>query len=130
MTICTVYVGDLESPGFKWEGGDWEGNVPYALSKEFPSTRRHYNGEYRDWVKEKGIECCQTDFGGWVARVTKEEIEDYLHYCYADDPHYADPKKAITWQRTDCLRGELGEILVFVETLDEKKTYALVATEF
>jgi len=56
MTICTVYIGDLDDPTFNWEGGDWSGNIPKSISDEFPSMRGHYNETYHAWVKKSGVE--------------------------------------------------------------------------
>ena len=36
MTYCSTYIGDLDHPEFKWEGGDWSGNIPPRLGPLFP----------------------------------------------------------------------------------------------
>jgi len=33
-----VYIGRLDDPDFKWEGGDWNGNVPRRESPFFPDS--------------------------------------------------------------------------------------------
>lgn len=118
MTVCVVYVGDLADPTFKWEGGDWNGNVPARLSPEFPPMAESYNEAFHAWVKVKGVRCEKTDFGGWVACVTKSEITEFITEVYSGSealPGVAD---------------RLTELLAFVGTLDEDVRYGLVATEW
>lgn len=130
MTSCAVYVGDLNDPAFDWEGGSWESNIPARMSMDFPSEREHYNGIYRRWVEEKFIDCKQTDFGGWVARVTKAQIEDYLAYCYDSDPSYTEKRRMLEWRGKYYQVEKLIEIRAFLKGFDNQKLYALVATEF
>ena len=118
MTICSVYVGDLGNPNFKWDGGDWNGNVPSAISPEFPPPPRHYNGDYHAWVKRSGVECKQTDFDGYVARVKKAQILDFVSSTYARS-------KDLPW-----VKPYLPELLEFIDALDDDAIYALVATSF
>jgi len=112
MTICAVYIGDLQDPSFKWEGGDWNDNVPRALSDMFPPTDGHYNACYHEWSEESGFEPKQTDFGGWVVRVSKAQLLSYVEYCYKSEP------------------STMNSLRTFIDSLDEAKQYALVATEF
>ena len=127
MTACDVYIGDLDDPEFHWEGGDWDGNVPRAIASVFPTVGGHYNECYHRWVGECGVECRQTDFGGWVARVTAKQLRDYIAYCYGTEPMYTDPKERKVWKH---LVDRLDALRHFVADLDEEKQYALVATEF
>ena len=32
MTYCSTYIGDLAAPSFKWNGGDWNGNIPRGFN--------------------------------------------------------------------------------------------------
>jgi len=32
MTTIDHWIGSLEDPSFKWEGGDWSGNTPKSIS--------------------------------------------------------------------------------------------------
>lgn len=118
MTDCSVYVGDLEDPTFKWKGGDWNGNVPARLSPTFPPMRGSYNAVFHHWLGEKGIECEQTDFGGWVARVTKSQIIDFIAEAYRGG-------EDLPWVAHD-----LPALRRFVETLQDGHDYGLVATEW
>ncbi len=115
MTECVVYIGDLD--GFDWDG-DWDNNIPACLSPEFPPMSGHYNSKYHAWVKANGVACQQTDFGGWVARVTKSELVDFIAETYRVD-------EMLPW-----LMGRVIELKEFVNSLQENKTYGLVATEW
>lgn len=130
MTICTVYIGDLDHSGFDWDNGDWNHNIPAGLSKEFPAPLGHYNSRYHAWVKQNNIECKQTDFGGHVARVTCGQIEDYLEFCYGSDPSYTDKSRMTLWEGNLYPLHYLTQIRDFVKTLDNQKLFGLVATEF
>ena len=118
MTVCSVYVGSLEDPKFKWDGGDWSGNAPRSISPSFPPMSQHYNGNFHDWVGITGVECRQTDYGAWVARVTKPQISEFITKCYKGD-------EDLPWVKDD-----LKEIREFVATLDDVRVYGLVATEW
>lgn len=118
MTDCSVYGGNLDDPKFKWEGGDWSGNVPGGISPYFPSPKDHYNANYHAWVKASGVECKQTDFGGWVVKVTREQILEYLTWCYAG-------QEDLPWVKED-----LQKVVRSIRRLRQGKIYGLVATEF
>ena len=127
MTDCDVYIGDLDDPEFLWDGGDWNGNVPRPLVSVFPPVGGHYNAAYHDWVKKTGVECRQTDFGGWVSRVTPRQLADYIECSYGVAAKYTDPDEKLAWKH---LNDRLDKLRGFVADLDEGKHYALVATEF
>lgn len=118
MTDCSVYIGSLEDPNFKWDGGDWNGNCPKSLSPSFPPMSQAYNGDFHDWVAKARVECKQTDFAGWVAKVTKSQIREFVKETYQG-------KEDLPW-----VKGELIELDEFISSLDENRTYALVANEW
>ncbi|MFM5229850.1 hypothetical protein ACET9H_11370 [Aeromonas media] len=118
MTDCSVYVGLLTDRRFKWVGGDWNGNVPRSISPDFPPAREHYNRVFHAWVKRSGVECKQTDFGGWVAKVTKAQIDDYVRFSY-------EGQEDLSW-----VAHGLPKLQAWLSELDAKTVYALVATEF
>ena len=130
MTICTVYIGDLDDPKFCWVGGDWNGNIPQPLASDFPTVGGHYNECFHRWVDKSGIECRKTDFGGWVAKVTQTQLLDYIDYCYGSDPGYNEPDRMLMWEGRPYLVDRLDALRKFVAGLEEDKEYALVATEF
>jgi len=118
MTFCVQYVGDLDDPTFDAEGGDWNGNTPARLSPEFPPLGTRGNAGFHDWVEASGVECIQTDFGAWVARVTKSQILEYITQSYAGD-------EELPW-----VKGQLEPLKELVLTLEDDHIYGLVATEY
>ena len=50
---------------------------------------------------------------GWVAKVDKLQLLDFITYCYGTDP-----------------KGSVLELIRFVNGLDDNKIYGLVAEEF
>lgn len=84
-----VYIGDLTEGSwtqrgfphaFKWEGGSWSGNVPRRLSPSLPDDSLFREILRRIEVGE--LIGKQTDWGGWVARASKEEISTFLDRFY------------------------------------------------
>ena len=118
MTVCAVYIGDLDDPTFKWDGGDWNGNVPARLSPEFPSMTQHYNAEFHAWVTAAGVRCEKTDFGGRVACVTKAQIMEFTTQVFRG-------KEYLPW-----VVDRLKDLNLFVTELSDTKVYGLVATEW
>jgi hypothetical protein len=117
MPFYDVYIGDLQDPTFHWEGGDWNGNVPHRLSPFFPPG---YLSGLKDsfWALITKIETNifdrkQTDWGGWVARISKDQLLAFIHELYGD------------YEQSPSLE----ELRDYVTTLDPEKRYALVATE-
>lgn len=84
MTMCSTYVGEMNSPGFSWDSGDYDGNIPQRISPYFPRPGGHHSA-LTGWVKVSGAECKQTDFDAWAAKVTKSQLRGYLHHCCGDD---------------------------------------------
>ena len=113
MTYCSTYIGDLDDPKFSWEEGNWSGNIPRGLGESFPGYLEHYNAQFKRWVVEADVICKHTDDGGWVAKVDKLQLLDFIKYCYGPDP------------------GEsVQELIQFVKGLDDNKIYGLVAEEY
>jgi hypothetical protein len=110
MTYCSTYIGDLEDPEFKWEGGDWNGNIPPRLSPVFPPGPAHYHSTFDAWVDQAGVTSKQTDFDGWMARVSKPQILDFIEFCYGRE-----------------ITDAVEKLINFVHTLDDAKEYGLVS---
>lgn len=117
MTMCCVYIGDLNDSDFSWDAGNSGNNIPNRLSPDFPPASQFYNSDYHDWVKAARVDCKQTDFGGWVAKVTKDQLMDYLTKTYSNKTGLPNTEQQVT------------EVQDFVSQLDEHTQYALVATE-
>ncbi len=108
--ILDVYIGELDDPFLKWEGGDHNGNVPH-FKLAFP---------YRDkweafWRVVRKIETGeflgkQTDWAGWVAKVNKIQIAGILRELNEGE-------------------GEASEPLALLTALEDGRLYALVAVE-
>ena len=115
MIYCSTYIGDLADPSFNWDGGDWNGNIPRGISPAFPPapTPNSYNKKFHDWVAGTKVTCKQTDYGGWVARVGKAQLLDFIRYCYGSDGDEA-----------------VNKLIKFVNSLEDTGQYALVAEEY
>jgi hypothetical protein len=111
MSYLDVYIGDLDDPSFKWDGGNWNGNVPTRLSPFFPEGGRVWR-VLIDRINAGTYVGKQTDFSGFVAKVTKQEILRFLDEMYSHDMY-----------------NQLRELRQFVDNLDDKKKHALVASE-
>lgn len=117
MTICEVFVGDLDDPAFNWEGGSWNKNIPARLSPVFPPLPGNYNRVYDEWVAAAGVPSKQTDFGGHVAQVTRSQIVEFVTKSYkTHESSNANPK--------------VNELLKFIGNLEADRVYGLVATEW
>lgn len=79
---------------------------------------QHYNADFHAWVKMVGVKCEQTDFGAWVACVTKVQIMDFISHVYRG-------KEDLPW-----VVDRLKDLKMFVAELSHKKDYGLVATEW
>jgi hypothetical protein len=115
MTYCSTYIGDLADPAFHWDGGDWNGNIPRGISPAFPPLRtpNNYNRKFHDWVSRTKVTCKQTDYGGWVARVGKAQLLDFIQYCYGSETDEA-----------------VNKLIELVNSLEDAGQYALVAEEY
>jgi len=117
MTICEVFVGDLDDPTFQWEGGNWQGNISARLSSVFPPLPGSYNRAYDEWVAAAGVPSKQTDFGGYFAQVTRSQILEFIASSY----------KSIGSENTDPI---LNDLLKVINKIDTNKVYELIATEW
>ena len=117
MTICEVFVGDLGDQNFKWEGGNWNGNIPARLSPVFPPLPGNYNRAYDDWVAAAGVPSKQTDFGGHVAQVSRSQILEFI---------------ASSYKTSESLTANpvVDDLLTYIKKLDANRVYGLVATEW
>ncbi len=103
MTSFDLYIGDLDDPKFHWKGGDWNGNSPRGATDVHVSVDRFTFGKFTKKIGSGGLPGKQTDWGCWVARLKREEIEAVL--------------------------SDLGVTGLSVEMLEEGKMYGLVALE-
>jgi hypothetical protein len=122
MSFLDVYIGDLSDPSFRWDGGNWNGNVPTRLSPFFPGGDR-IRRVMLERIDSKAYEGKQTDWGGYVAKVTKQQIKDLIQEQYGDHDWYKDPSPM------PHMLQALQKLRDFVDSLEERKLHALVATE-
>ena len=131
MTYCSIYVGDLDDPDFHWEGGDWNGNIPTAVTPGFPPTSESYNGDFFKWVHDRpDIVWKQTDYGGYVAKVTKTQILEFIDFCYGPDPNYRAPRKIRRHKKNLNTVYDPKEMRDYVMMLSDANEYGLVAEEW
>ena len=64
-------------------------------------------------MAETGVTWKQTDYGGWVAKVDKEQLLHFIEYCYGSAQNES-----------------VQELIQFVNGLDDNKIYGLVAEEY
>src|SRR5207237_9627937 len=121
MSFLDVYIGDLEDPSFHWDGGNWNGNVPTRLSPFFPDGDRIRHVMLKR-IDSKVYDGKQTDWGGYVAKVTKQQIKDLIEEKYCDHEWYKDPSPM------PHMLQALQKLRSFVDSLNDRKLNALVAT--
>jgi len=78
--ILDVYIGSLKDRKFSWDGRDWNGNVPRQRSPDFPDGDKAF-WEVRRRITKGDLDGKQTDWGGWVARCNKSQIEAIIVTC-------------------------------------------------
>ena len=105
MTMIDAHIGDFDSPGFSFYNG---GSIPKRQSPFLPRAREildailemKRNGEY---------EARQLDWGSWGAKMTKQQLSDFIDSFYGKNK---DP-----------------DVRKYVKELDTDKYYVLVAYE-
>ena len=113
--MVDVFIGYLDDPDFHWDGGDWNGNIPHRKSPFFPNASQSFSAVIKK-IKEGKFEGKKVDWGGFVAKLTTDEIEQFL-----DEQNQNDANE---WTQ-----NTIKEIKEFLHTLDKNKQYALVACE-
>ncbi len=125
MTFYEAYIGDLKEDAdepFTLEEGDWNGHFPDRISELFPPERSGESPFSRimGLAFQKTYKGAQTDWGTWVAVVSKQDITAFLSEVYGDEP---------VPLHMEHLNKQLAELREFVAGLDDSKRYALVAQE-
>lgn len=123
MPYLDVFVGDLESPDFKWEGGNWGGNSPSPLGLYFPNSRKAWYFLEGRFDEKFYKDAKQTDWGCDVARVTKAEIREFVHAFYGEKVEHPELFSDPDDQR------RMKDLLDRIEELDDRKLYGLCARE-
>ena len=120
MTFFDVYIGDLDDPSFKWEGGDWNGNSPRSVVGLFPNiSREEPFSQVQDLIHTGALVGKQTDWGSWVAIASREALLQLINDWYGEEQIYLECEKD---------NETALDIRELVSNL-EPKDYALVAME-
>ena len=126
VSYLDVYIGRLDDPDFRWDGGDWNGNVPKRLSPFFPPSCGPGLGAFSAFMRrfEDGrFVGKQTDWAGWVVRASRATIEMFIAELYAGDPWYSADSQM------PHLAKWLSELRAYVSTIEDDGQFAIVATE-
>ena len=79
-----VYIGHLDSPengNFKWEGGDWNGNIPHRISPQFFPNAHDAFQKILDWTHSSDWEGKQLDWGAWGIKMRKQDLLAFIDAC-------------------------------------------------
>jgi len=116
MTVFDMWIGNLDDPGFDWNGGNWNDNVPKRESPSFPYSRGYYFlSNFFEWVEQTGCEYKQTDWGGWVndpeilaAALLHDTLEDTDTSPEDLEPNFGEKVLNLVQEVTDDKRLEKG----------------------
>ena len=81
--MVIAYIGDLNDPEFKWEKGNWDGNIPSQLGPEFPFGS-YVSSLIIDKILKGELDGKQVDWGAYVARVDKAQLIKFTDEFYGD----------------------------------------------
>lgn len=122
MTDVDVYIGYLDSPengDFKWEGGDWSGNIPRRISPQyFPHAHDTFQ-KILDLTHSTEWEGKQLDWGAWGVKMHKQELLAFIDDCEKRNEfecvNYNDIRDFVKCELND----DTTYILVGMETCDD-----------
>lgn len=113
-----AYVGDLNDERFKWEGGNWNGNVPKRQSPEIWFSHDVQRIMLKR-IEEGKLVGKQTDWGAYVAKATRKDIEDIINTIETDMKDIIKNFK----------NNPFDDFREFLNLLNEDQEYALVTAE-
>jgi hypothetical protein len=121
MTV-DVYIGELSTGAdpLDW-GGDWNGNAPVRKSPFFPPSAPFY--KLKEMISSGKFPGKQVDWGGWAARVSKQDILDFVAEAYRGNTYYTDPNAM------PHLYQDMQTLMSYIHALPDDRSYALAATE-
>jgi type I restriction enzyme M protein len=103
---------------------DTSNSVPELLSPYFPAEVRGLPFfRLIEKISSGAFSGKQVDWGGWAAKVSKQDILDFIAEVYCGQEWYADPKVM------PHLFESMQTLMAYVRSLPEDGTFALVATE-
>jgi len=86
MTCYDAYIGDLGDPTFRWEDGNWNGNMPRRLGPLFPSIDHASLNRFYEWAESEDCTFRQTDWGCHIAKVDRQQLLRFMDYYYGPVP--------------------------------------------
>ena len=127
-----VFIGEIDVPGFSWEKSDADGEYgavePRLVSDGFPESHDDFL-ELRDRMEDGRYVTKPIDWGTWAAKVSKQEIIEFLRNQYGDD--IMEEESAYIKSQDYCKVDvkTMKGLITLVRQLDDNETYALVARE-
>ena len=131
MATFSVYIGDADNYHTVPEGENpWHGNFPHEIGPSLVPGGIHGHrkmfSEVRYMALSDDNEGGQSDWGCWVAIVTRDELLAHLDTWYGAGPI----KIPAFYKAQERGKGRKDDdTRLFVRGLDPKKRYALVAME-
>lgn len=126
MTIYEGYIGSLDDPNFKWEGGNWSGNIPTSISPNLPPLPNSSENLYfkvADLIESGRCPGKKTEWGAYVAVVTKSQLQTIFSEWYGANGSLLKNSDYEHWH------PNYIKVMEFVSRLEEQTPYALVGTE-
>jgi len=117
MPHCDVYISNWED-AIQAAKDDMDIGTPQRRSPFIGNGRAAWD-LYHEWAKQGRIHCTQTDWAGWVAKVSGEEILVFVKQILSET----------STLDMSHLKQQVSEVRDFAESLDPETEYALVATE-
>jgi hypothetical protein len=115
-----VYVGFFDG-SFDENGYSNIGNSPKRQSPFFPDGSFAFR-ELKKRISDGAYVGKQVDWGAWVAKVSKQQIKDFMSDMYTDGSCFEQEHNAH-------IKKDYLELIAFVADLDDEGEYALVASE-
>ena len=115
------------------DGWFTEDGTTYLPIESFPpaSGRGYWDSILAQWCHQAEVECKQADGYTLVARVKKEQLEDFIRFVYEGDGSYFDPQHMLTWKGRAYLAHRLTDLRAFVaQQLRPRIWYELNADAF
>jgi len=131
VTTYGVFIGRLSDNAdpLDW-GGNYTSNLPLHDTPDFP---KHGRGDpYRcvmAMISNGRLPGKQVDWGGWAAKVSKQDILAFIAEVYRDDKWDTYPTtRPLPW-RYESEKRNMEGLMTNVHSLPEDGLFALVAYE-
>lgn len=111
MTWCQTWIADYGLSSTELHLSDIQGKRVERISPMLPTVHLHGCNSFFDWAALVGSEYIELDWGSWATGLSKTQVLRIIDHSYADTE----------------LSDELN---AFIQSLDEGKTYVLIAEEY